>query len=103
MTNAKKFKIKEELKEYVRNVLAREGVPHRFRKEEEQLYCITPVSGEKFHRVVKRAYCEKLSEESGILHLTYKESQDVNQSCALMKLFKATGYVVVSENRKYNN
>lgn len=93
----KKFKIKEEMREYIRNVLAREDIPHRFVKEGDQLYCIASLSGERFHKVVKRAYCEKLTDETGILHLTYRESENPNLSSALMKLFGKTSYVIVGE------
>ena len=96
----KKFKINEDLKEYIRNILAREGIPHRFMKEGEQSYCLASISGEKFHKIAKRAYCEKMTEETGILHLTYRESQDANLSNGLMKLFNKTSYVVVSEKTK---
>ena len=94
-----KFKVRIQLKEYVRNILSREGIPHRFRSEEGQLYCIVPISGMRFHKIVKRAYCEQQTEETGLLHLTYEESQDVNQSNALMKLFHSNGFVVVGENK----
>ena len=95
MRKQNKFKIKEELKGYVRNILSREGIPHRFREEEGQLYCLTCISGERFHRIVKRAFCEKKSEETGLLHLTYDESQDTNLCYGLMTLFKQTSFVVV--------
>lgn len=94
-----KFKVRGELKEYVRNILARDGIPHRFREDNGQLYCLTRLSGERFHKVVKRADCEKKSEETGILHLTYAESQDTNQCNGLMNLFKQTSFIVVGQEK----
>lgn len=99
MRTEKKFKVNTELKEYIRNILAREGTPHRFTIEGEQLYCVTALSGERFHKVVKRAYCEKKTEETGILHLTYRESQDANLRTGLMKLFNKTSYVIVGSKK----
>ena len=97
MRKQNKFKVRDELKEYVRNILAREGISHRFRTEDEQVYCLVHLSGERFHKVVKRAFCEKQTAETGILHLTYAESQDANMSAALMRLFNTTSFVVVGK------
>lgn len=95
----KKFKVNEELKEYIRNVLARENIPHHFTKEGEQLYCIAAISGEKFHRVVKRAFCEKKTEETGILHLTFAESETPLLREGLMKLFDTNSFVVIGNKK----
>ena len=102
MRKQNKFKVKEDLKGYVRNILAREEVPHRFRSDEGQLYCLTCLSGERFHKVVKRAFCEKKTEETGILHLTYAESQDANLCHGLMNLFKQTSFIVVGTDKTKN-
>ena len=96
----KRFRVDPNLKEHVRNVLSREGVSHRFITEEGQMYCLTSISGERFHKAVKRARCEKLTEESGILHLTYPESQNSILVEGLMRLFGKNSYVVLSEKKK---
>lgn len=95
MRKQNKFKVRKSLKDYVRNILAREGIPHHFREEEGLLYCITSISGERFHKIVKRAFCEQETDKTGILHLTYDESQDVNLSYGLMTMFKQTSFVIV--------
>lgn len=100
MRTERKFKVSAELKEYVRDVLARNGVSHRFVVDGEQLYCVTTLSGERFHKVVKRAYCEKKTQETGVLHLTYQESQDANLRAGLMKVFGKNSYVIASSARK---
>jgi hypothetical protein len=99
MKENRKFKVKEELKDYIRNILARENVFHRFVKEGEQLYCVAALSGERFHKVVKRAYCEKMTEETEILHITFQESQNTSFCEALMKLFNKSSFVVVGEKK----
>ena len=105
MINKKKFKVSESLKPYVSVVLWREGTPHRFKQEDGEWYCLVSASGEKFHRVVKRAQCEKLTEETGLLHLTYEESQNVCISNALMKTFGRTAFVILGseENTRREN
>lgn len=103
MMEQRKFKIRKNLKEYVRNILAREGVSHRFCEENEQMYCLVRMSGERFHKVVKRAYCEKMTEETGLLHLTYEESCDDDLCYGLMALFKASSYVVVGSKKQPQN
>ena len=100
MRTEKKFKVSTELKEYIRNVLARNGVSHRFVVDGEQLYCVAALSGERFHKAVKRAYCEKMTEETGVLHLTYQESQDANLRAGLMKLFGKSSYVITGSAKK---
>ena len=100
MTKQNHFKVSQDLKSYVRNVLSREGIPHRFRNEEGQLFCITCISGERFHKIVKRADCERRSDETGLLHLTYDESQDPLKSAALMSLFKKTSFVIAGSNKQ---
>lgn len=102
MNEQKKFKVNKSLKEYVRNILAREGISHRFREEDGQTFCLVSISGEKFHKIVKRAYCEKKTEETGILHLTYAESQDVNLSYGLMSLYKKSSFIVVGNQKETN-
>ena len=94
-----KFKVRKELKEYVRNILAREGIPHRFKTEDEQIYCLVCLSGERFHKIVKRAFCEMKTAETGILHLTYAESQDTSLSTGLMNLFNTTSFVIVGKEQ----
>ena len=34
------------------------------------------MSGERFHKVVLRARCEKLTQETGMCHLTKEEAND---------------------------
>ena len=96
----KKFKVNKSLKEYVRNILDRENIRHFFRAEGEQLYCITSISGEKFHKIIQRAYCEKKSEETGLLYLTIRESKDVRESTRLMRMFNKTGFVIIGKQNK---
>ena len=99
MRETKKFKVKEDLKDYIRNVLARENIFHRFTKEGDQIYCVAAISGERFHKIVKRAYCEKKTEETGVLHLTFAESENPLLCEGLMKLFNTNSFVVIGEKK----
>ena len=100
MTGKRKFKVKGELKDFIRSVLAREGIQHRFIQEENSLYCETSLSGERFHKIVKRAYCEKLTKETGLLHVTYQESKNDLLCEGLMKLFDTNSFIVLGEKKK---
>lgn len=99
MKQTKKFKVSTELRDYIRNVLARDNVFHRFITEDDQLYCIAAISGERFHKVVKRALCEKRTAETGLLHVTYEESKNDALCEALMKLHDANSFVVISNKK----
>ena len=100
MIRKNKFKVRSELKNYVRNILSREGISHRFKEEGELTFCLVPISGERFHKIVKRAYCEQQTDDTGILHLTYEESQDPSLCQGLMTLFKQTSFVVVGTKKE---
>ena len=94
------FKVRGDLKEFIRNILAREGIQHRFLQNEEQLYCEVTLSGERFHKIVKRAYCEKLTKETGLLHVTYAESKNDTLCEGLMRLFDTNSFIVVGTKKQ---
>lgn len=89
-----RFKVKDELKPYVRCILIRREICHRFSQDNDQVYCEVQLTNEQFRNILERAYCEKLTEETGILHLTQRESDNVALSHALMKLYGKTSYVI---------
>ena len=93
---ANEFKVREELKPYLRTVLGRQGIPCWFRNKGGQCYCRVNLSGNKFHDAVMRAICEQKSEETGLLYLTYPESKNVLVRESLMKTFKSNGFAILN-------
>lgn len=76
MKGKRRFKISKELKPYIRLALARQRTPFCIKKEGDNLYVEVPLSGERFHKIVLRARCEKLTKETGTVHLTREEADD---------------------------
>ena len=99
----KRFKVSKDLRRYIKVILTRTEIPHKFVREGDQWYCETVISGEKFHKVVQRAACEKKSEEDGILYLTHRESKDPTLTQALLELFGSNGFVIFSKKKEPKN
>ena len=73
----KEYRISNELRNYIFLVLKRQGIPYKTKRDESgQQYVVVPMSGERFHKVVLRARCEKLTQETGMCHLTKEEAND---------------------------
>ena len=71
----KRYRVSTDLKKYLRRVLTMSRAQWRMVKDKDgQSWCITNLSSNHFHRLVQRAKCEKATEETGILHVTFKES-----------------------------
>lgn len=96
------FKVSEPMKNYIRVVLTRSEIRHKFVRKDDQWYCITKLSGERFHEIVQRAKCEKRSEEDGVLYLTFRESQDPILTQALLRTFKSNGFCIISKPKQNN-
>ena len=90
----KKFKISPELKPYIRQLMARSEYHFRIKTEGDQLYLITNISGTKFHNIVQRAKCMKLSEETGIMHVTKRESENSALVMSLQNEYHANSFVI---------
>lgn len=99
----KKFKVSKDLRRNIKVVLTRTEIPHKFVREDDQWYCETVISGEKFHKIVQRAACEKRSQEDGVVYLTYRESKDPALTEALLKQFNSTGFVIISREKEPTN
>ena len=99
MRNKKKFKVSSELRKNIRSVLARMEIPHKFIREDGQWFCETGISGEKFHKIVQRARCEKKTKEDNLLYLTYRESQNPLLVSALLEQFNSNGFVIISKEK----
>ena len=93
---AKEFKVREEIKPYLRTVLGRQGIPCWFRYKRGQCYCRVHLSGNKFHNAVMRAICEQKSDETGLLYLTYPESRNILVRESLMRTFKSNGFAILN-------
>lgn len=103
MVNKRKFKVSDSLRKYVKMILVRMEIPNKFIQENGQWYCETVISGEKFHKIVQRAKCEKKTKEENLLHLTYRESQDPVLVKALLEQFNSNGFVIASKKKDTTN
>ena len=73
----KKYRISKELRNYISLVLKKQGIPYKLTRDDSgQNFVEVPLSGERFHKVVLRAKCEKLTSEKGVCHLTKEEAAD---------------------------
>ena len=71
----KRYRVSNELKKYVRRVLILSHAKWRMMKDEDgQVWCITNLTSNHFHKLVQRAKCEKATEETGTLYITFEES-----------------------------
>lgn len=91
----RKFRVSKELRNYILLVLARQKVPYKIERKDGNTFVKVPLSGERFHKVVLRARCEKLTKEKGILHLTKEESQ--NQSFVQSVLPNGGSFVTIGK------
>ena len=92
--NAREYRVRDDIKKHLRTVLGRQWINCWFRKRRDQLYCRVCLSGNDFHRALKRALCEKLSDETGILYITLEESRDPAVAEALMHTFKKSSFCI---------
>ncbi len=95
----KRYRVSKELKPFVRRVLTLNHVTHRMEKDKDgQWWCVTRISSNHFHRIVQRAKCEKATEETGVLHVTYRESLNQAFTTALLKQRKETSFAVIDDD-----
>lgn len=73
MKNFRKFKISPENKRYLSTELSLRGILNFTEEENGQLYCYAKCSGEKFHAAHTRAVCERLTKETGLIHMSKAE------------------------------
>lgn len=88
------FKVSQDLKPYIRRILYERHISFKFFKEDDIWKVQVPLSGQRFHEVVQRAKCEKLSEDTGILHLTKKESEDETRTASILKEKGKSSFVI---------
>ena len=100
MVNKKRFKVSDGLRKYIRSILTRMEIPNKFIHENDQWFCETVISGEKFHKIVQRAKCEKKTKEDGLLYLTYRESRDPLLAHALLEQFNSNGCAIISKKKE---
>lgn len=92
------FKVREEIKPHLRIVLGRQGIPCWFKQREGQWYCRVRISGDRFHKALMRAICEKKSEETGLFYITYVESRNLLLRESLMRTFKVNHFIVLDNH-----
>lgn len=94
----RKYRVSKELKKYLRRVLVLSRATwHMETDENGQCWCYTTLSSNHFHRLVQRAKCEKITEETGVLHVTFKESRDIAFVTYLMHERNAGHYCVIGD------
>lgn len=73
----RKYRISKELRNYIFLVLKKQSIPYKTKRDDSgQIFVIVPMSGERFHKIVLRAKCEKLTQEKGICHFSKEEAAD---------------------------
>lgn len=88
------FKYSQELKPYIRKILYSRNIPYKFIEDNGIPKISVPLSGQKFHEVVMRAKCMKKTDETGMLHLTKKESEDNKRVAYLLSENGANSFVI---------
>lgn len=80
----KRYRVAEDLKSPLENVMTRCFHPHLIIEEDGQLWCYTNASADVFHKLVLRARCEKESRENDVCYMTYGEYMDLGYRMAFM-------------------
>ena len=94
----KRYRVSNDLKKYVRRVLMLFHANWRMVKDKDgQIWCITNLSSNHFHKIVQRAKCEKASDETGIMHVTFKESCNGGFMAHMLHTRGQTAYVVIDD------
>ena len=86
------FKVSTELKPFVEKELMRRGYCYESVSKTELK--IADINGQKFHYVVKAAKAAKLTEEQGILHVSYQQLDEVGELTRLFNKHHCRGYVL---------
>ena len=94
----KRYRVSKELGKYVRQVLVLNRVKWHMEKDDDgQIWCITNLTSNHFHKLVQRAKCEKATEETGILYVTFKESRNQAFVNYLMHQRGKTSYRIIDD------
>lgn len=94
----KKYRVSQALKPYIRRLLIKSFHSCRMTEDEDgQIWCMTNMSSDSFHRLVQRAKCEKVTEEIGIFQVTAKEAKNPLLLNLLLKDAGTTTYQVIDD------
>lgn len=96
----RKYKISPGLKNRIRKILLLREIPFKIESEGDQIYVSVPLSGQRFHKIVQRARCEQLTEETGIMHLTKEESESDLKIAFLMHQYDKGSFVVKNSKQQ---
>lgn len=96
----RKYRISPGLKKYVRKVLIRCFYSCRMEQEDGCWWCYTNASSDTFHRIVQRARCEKVSDETGTFYVTYSEAKDTLLMPLLLEQAKTNSYQIITDREK---
>lgn len=90
----KKYLVSSELKPYLRRIMDRRSIDYHFGSEQGRIFCSIYMSSNSFHRLIKRAACEKRSQEEGVTFVTEEESSNPIRCAALKKELGVNSTVV---------
>lgn len=80
----KKFRVSPENKEFLRQELWLRWINNFFKEEENQLYCYAKCSRDQFKKIHTRAVCERLTIETGLIHMSREESNNIGLRGAIL-------------------
>ena len=72
----KRYLVSPELKPYLRRIMDRRSLDYSFQCADGKDYCNIYMSSNSFHKLIKRAACEKRSKEEGVTFVTEEESSN---------------------------
>jgi capsular polysaccharide biosynthesis protein len=95
----KRYLVSPELKPYLRRIMDRRSLDYNFQCADGKDYCNIYMSSNSFHKLIKRAACEKRSKEEGITFVTEEESSNPIR-CAARQLL---GYRITEHAEMYGS
>lgn len=90
----KKYLVSPELKPYLRRIMDRRSIDYSFQNDGGKNYCNIYMSSNSFHKLIKRAACEKRSKEEGVTFVTAEESSNPIRCAALKRELGVSSTVI---------
>lgn len=90
----KRYLVSPELKPYLRRIMDRRSLDYSFQCADGKDYCNIYMSSNSFHKLIKRAACEKRSKEEGVTFVTEEESNNPIRCAALKRELGVSSTIV---------
>lgn len=90
----KRYLVSPELKPYLRRIMDRRSLDYSFQCADGKDYCNIYMSSNSFHKLIKRAACEKRSKEEGVTFVTEEESSNPIRCAALKRELGVSSTIV---------